>query len=106
LDQLQQGAQALADQLANQMAGSDPGNNNGQGRPAGTRPGQARNDGRDPLGRNTRNSAGMDQGDVEIPKEADVQRAREIFDELRRRAGEADRPAIEREYIDRLLKRF
>jgi hypothetical protein len=33
-------------------------------------------------------------------------RAREILDELRRRAGERHRPVPERNYIDRLLKRF
>jgi hypothetical protein len=35
-----------------------------------------------------------------------MQKAREILDELRRRAGERDRPQIERDYIDRLLQRF
>jgi hypothetical protein len=43
---------------------------------------------------------------VEIPSESDVQRARRILDELRRRAGERNRPALERDYIDRLLKQF
>jgi hypothetical protein len=35
-----------------------------------------------------------------------MQRSREILDELYRRAGEFQRPAIERDYIKRLLKRF
>jgi uncharacterized protein DUF4175 len=35
-----------------------------------------------------------------------MQKAREILDELRRRAGERDRPQFERDYIDRLLQRF
>jgi hypothetical protein len=33
-----------------------------------------------------------------------LQKAKEILDELRRRAGEARRPELERDYIDRLLK--
>ena len=37
---------------------------------------------------------------------AELQRAREIMDELRRRAGERQRPKFERDYIDRLLRRF
>jgi hypothetical protein len=35
-----------------------------------------------------------------------MQKAREILDELRHRAGERDRPQIELDYIDRLLQRF
>ena len=35
-----------------------------------------------------------------------LQKAREILDELRRRAGERFRPEIELDYIERLLKRF
>ena len=34
------------------------------------------------------------------------QRAREILDELRRRAGDFNRPQLELDYIDRLLRRF
>ena len=36
----------------------------------------------------------------------DLARAREILDELRRRAGEASRAQEELEYIERLLKQF
>ena len=35
-----------------------------------------------------------------------LERAKEILDELRRRAGETARPEQERDYIDRLLRRF
>ncbi|MGZ5804121.1 MAG: DUF4175 family protein, partial [Xanthobacteraceae bacterium] len=34
------------------------------------------------------------------------QRARRILEELRRRLGEANRPKIELDYIERLLKDF
>ena len=48
----------------------------------------------------------IDDRSVRIPDEADVQRARQILDELYRRAGEPWRSISERDYIDRLLRRF
>ena len=48
----------------------------------------------------------LDQGDVNIPDMSILQKSRQILDELRRRAGERSRPAIELDYIERLLKRF
>ncbi len=61
---------------------------------------------RDPLGRPQR-SEGPDLGtSVKVPDEIDAQRAREILEELRRRLGEATRPALELDYIERLLRRF
>jgi hypothetical protein len=60
----------------------------------------------DPLGRPQR-SEGTDFGNsVKIPDEIDVQRAREILEELRRRMGDPSRPSLELDYIDRLLRRF
>lgn len=41
-----------------------------------------------------------------IPAESDLGRAREILDEIRRRAGDWQRPDVERRYLDRLLDRF
>jgi hypothetical protein len=98
LDQLQQGMQSLADQLMDQMAQQN-----------GLRPGQYRQNnttGRDPLGRELPNSGATSTEDVQIPDEADLQRAREIIDELRRRSGERSRPPVELDYIDRLLRQF
>jgi hypothetical protein len=43
---------------------------------------------------------------VKVPDQIDVQRAREILEELRRRIGESTRPPIELEYLERLLRRF
>lgn len=57
----------------------------------------------DPLGRGT---GGTGPGDVEVPSEAERQRAREILEELRRRAAEQGRPQEELDYIERLLERF
>jgi len=61
---------------------------------------------RDPLGRVAPGFGSIDSNDVTIPEHGAIQRAREIQDELQRRAGERRRPEIELEYIDRLLKRF
>lgn len=49
---------------------------------------------------------GLSDGQVTIPEESDLQRARELRDELRRRWSEPERPKLERDYIDRLLKQF
>ena len=65
----------------------------GVGRPSGS----------DPLGREGNNS---NRSDVEIPDEHEMRRVQEILRELRRRSGEMKRPKAEREYIERLLKRF
>ncbi len=58
---------------------------------------------RDPLGRPQR-TEGPDLGNtVKVPDEIDVQRAREILQELRRRLSEPQRPKIERDYLERLI---
>lgn len=105
MDELQQGLQGMAQQMMQQMMGMM-----GPGMMPGTPPGQpdpravGRN--RDPLGRRPPGVGQVDSEGVKVPEEADVQRAREILDELRRRAGDYNRPKPEREYIDRLLKQF
>ncbi len=60
---------------------------------------------RDPLGRS---DGGLlpDRSDVGLPDKGDLQRARRIRDELRRRVGEEARPVPERDYLERLLRRF
>ena len=60
----------------------------------------------DPLGRPLH---GRDSGDdvtVKVPGEIDVQRARRIIEELRRRFGDVLRPQEELDYIERLLKDY
>ena len=58
-------------------------------------------EGSDPLGR------GAAEGqDTNLPSESERQRARDILEELRRRAAERGRPQEELDYIDRLLERF
>jgi uncharacterized protein (TIGR02302 family) len=101
LDQLREGARSLADQMMQQGAGE--GDQRARGRADATR---QNNPGRDPFGRPMPNATGVDTGDVAIPDEGQMERAREIYDELRRRASDPSRPVIEREYLDRLMKRF
>ncbi len=115
LEALQQGGQDMQNQMAGRMrlmepddGGDDPGGDNtelgqdqsGQGRELGQ--------GRDPLGRPRRDQVGgqNDGSDVRVPEEMELKRTREIQEELRRRAGERDRPKPELDYIDRLLRRF
>ncbi|MBK1670647.1 hypothetical protein CKO28_21740 [Rhodovibrio sodomensis] len=103
LDQLQQGMQAMQQAMQQQL-----GNQPGQGSaPAmgqrGLSPGQQR----DPLGRSRQDGGrAASNQDVEIPDEMQMQRAREILNELRERSGDRNRPEFERDYIDRLLNRF
>ncbi|MBO0764926.1 MAG: TIGR02302 family protein [Hyphomicrobiaceae bacterium] len=92
LEQLRQGARDMAQQMLRQMP-SRFGMNGSRGE-------------LDPMGRPPR-TEGPDPGTgVKVPDEIDVQRAREILEELRRRLGETTRPPIELEYLERLLKRF
>jgi uncharacterized protein (TIGR02302 family) len=95
LEELRQAGRAMAETLMQQF-GNQPGQGQGQ-----NQLGQNR----DPLGRTEAGNGVIDTGDVAIPEEADLQRSREILDELLRRAGERFRPPVERDYIDRLLKR-
>jgi hypothetical protein len=100
LEAMRKGAQGLAQQMQQQGMGQQ-GPNGQPGR------GQARAQrDTDPLGRPRR---GRDYGDdrtVKVPGAIDVQRARRILEELRRRFGESDRPQFELDYIERLLKDF
>jgi len=100
LDQLRGAANQAAEQLAKQMQGK-MGLSRGQ---RGQRPGE----GEDPFGRPEGGAQGAVTGDdrVKVPNQRDTLRSREILDELHRRAGEQFRPRIEREFIDRLLRRF
>jgi len=101
LEALRRGAQGLAQQMQQQL-----GQGLGPGQPGRMGPNQRANQNTDPLGRPLR---GRDYGDdttVKVPGEIDVQRARRILEELRKRFGESFRPQIELDYIERLLKDF
>jgi uncharacterized protein (TIGR02302 family) len=100
LEALRRGAQGMAQAMQQQ-----PGMGPGPGQP-GRQQGRAQQD-TDPLGRPMRQ--GRDYSDdqtVKVPGEIDVQRARRILDELRRRFADPARPQLELDYIERLLKDF
>ncbi len=88
LDQLRQGGREAVEQMG--MAGIGG-------------PGMAP---RDPLGRPMNGQGFGDDGTTRIPDHSDIQRSREILEELRRRSGERSRPEPERDYLRRLLKTF
>ncbi len=114
LEALRQGARNSARAMARRM-GRGRGRADGRRGPGGRfgaftgprlrgmRPGN-----RDPFGHRQQEEGnqGTATGRVKIPGENEMQRAREILKELRRRAGDLWRPEIELDYIERLLKRF
>ena len=73
--------------------------------PSGLGPPRAQQD-TDPLGRPLRGREYGDDYTVKVPGEIDVQRARRIIEELRRRFGDVLRPQEELDYIERLLKDY
>ena len=93
LEALRQGAQNMMSQMQAMGQGQ------GEGMP------QAGRNGRDPLGRERSvNGQGPDfGGPTKIPEEIDIQRAREILEEIRRRLGTGAAPGFERDYLERLL---
>ncbi len=94
LEEMQDGSRQLQDKLAQRRAQN------------GDRGLNQEHVGRDPLGRTDPGQGRMDEGNVKIPDINDMQKSRNILEELRRRAGDPNRSAAEREYLDRLLKLF
>ncbi|MDA7947776.1 MAG: TIGR02302 family protein [Hyphomicrobiaceae bacterium] len=91
LDRLRQGTRSMAEQILQSLA---------------SRMGQGGQRNKDPLGRPER-TQGPDLGtSVKVPDQIDIQRAREILEELRRRLGEPARPMLELDYLERLIKQF
>jgi Asp-tRNA(Asn)/Glu-tRNA(Gln) amidotransferase C subunit len=127
---LQKGSREMAQTMAKQNNGSQPGegeegeegedgsqgamgmmmpdDQRGDGRGTGPMPGspdRADPGGRDPLGRYNQGMS-SDNADVTVPEERERQRTQAIQEELRRRGAEQERPRQELDYIDRLLKQF
>jgi uncharacterized protein (TIGR02302 family) len=101
LEAMRKGAQSLAQAM-------QQGDGDGQDDGPGNRAGRQQSGGRDsdPLGRPLRGREFNDDLSVKIPGEIDVQRVRRILEELRRRLGDPQRPQIELDYIERLLKDY
>ncbi|HVV80351.1 MAG TPA: TIGR02302 family protein [Pseudolabrys sp.] len=100
LEALRKGAQGMA-QAMQQQEGQGPGQVGRPGR--GQR--RAQQD-TDPLGRPMRGREYGDDTTVKVPGEIDAQRARRVLEELRRRYSDPQRPQMELDYIERLLKGF
>lgn len=96
LQALRRGAQSMADAMQNQGPGPGRGDPNGPEAEAADRT--------DPLGRPVRNREYGDDYTVRVPDEIDAQRARRVLEELRRRLSDPNRPQMELEYLDRLLR--
>jgi uncharacterized protein (TIGR02302 family) len=96
IEQLREGLRGLGDEMRQAQGSQQPGGE-----------GDALSDGgNDPLGRPLGSRGSVDTGGQMLP-EADARaRAREILDEIRRRAGDLGRPEVERDYLRRLLDRF
>jgi uncharacterized protein (TIGR02302 family) len=104
LRQLQEAAQDMANQFSQQLG---QGQGQGQGRQSGGQGGEdgQGSSGMDPLGRDGNGNRSATEG-VRVPDEFDIQRARRIRDELYRRSADPARPAVEQDYLRRLLERF
>ncbi|MBV8745420.1 MAG: DUF4175 family protein, partial [Xanthobacteraceae bacterium] len=102
IESMRRGAQALAQAMQQQGFAFGPGPGGQPGR------GQQRADqDTDPLGRPMKHNGQDVFGDgVKVPGEIDVQRARRILEELRRRLADPARPQLELDYIERLLKDY
>jgi hypothetical protein len=60
----------------------------------------------DPLGRDAGNIGRLGTDEQMLGNEDVYRRARDLLDEIRRRAGEQERPDAELDYLRRLLDRF
>lgn len=99
LENMQEASQAMQEAIIERFMG--------QGNMQQPVQGMSSGDGRDPFGRVPNpGSRGSGRGDHEVPTQSDVDRARQIQEELRRRSGEPDRPPVELDYIERLLNPF
>lgn len=96
LERLQQGMQQMSDMLQQQAGSRGPG----------------QRDPMDPFGRAYDNDEGPGgdayarEGTDVVPMQSDIDRSRQIFEELRQRRNDANRPKFERDYLDRLLRQF
>ena len=96
LERLQQGMQQMSDMLQQQAGSRGPG----------------QRDPMDPFGRayDDEEGPGGDayarEGTDVVPMRSDIDRSRQIFEELRQRRNDANRPKFERDYLDRLLRQF
>ena len=87
---LREAGEAMAETALSQGNGQEAGNNEGE---------------TDPLGRQN-NGVESRNSEADIDGRDNATRSRELMEELRRRAAEQERAKEERDYLERLLKRF
>lgn len=97
MEALREGMRSLGEAMAQQNQ-SQPGQ--------GSQEGDMRAQNRDPLGRQQGSTGSISSDDNMLQGDDVYRRARELLDEIRRRAGEGERPEAELEYLKRLLERF
>lgn len=99
LDSMQEASRAMQEAIIERFMG--------QGNMEQPVQGVSSGDGRDPFGRLPNpGNRGSGRGDQDVPTQNDVDRARQIQEELRRRSGDQERPPVELDYIERLLNPF
>jgi len=86
---LREAGEALAEAVSEQSSGEE---GNGEGD--------------DPLGRSRDDGFNNGTSKADIDDRDNATRSRELLEELRRRAAEQKRETEERQYLERLLKRF
>jgi hypothetical protein len=98
MEALREGMRNLGEALAQQQQGQgQQGEAFGQANPNGRR---------DPLGRDNGNNGPLGTQENLLQGDDVYRRARDLLDEIRRRAAEQDRPDVELDYLRRLLDRF
>ena len=97
LQALREGAQGLQQQMNGQG-----GKGRGRYQARRMRPGEQQGD--DPLGRRREGDMGREPGGLREMGSVS-ERARKVMEELRRRLADPNRPAGERDYLERLMKR-
>lgn len=116
---LTEGGRQMSQRMQRQFGPPQPGEGEGEGEgeemAGGQQGGEGQDqqnqlgEGRDPLGRDRRETGGSAQdnaGDTLVPGEAERLRSHQLQQELRRRGADRERAPVELEYIDRLLRRF
>lgn len=98
MESMREGMRNLGEALAENRRESGEGQGQARGEP-GTQQS-------DPLGRRPGSGGEAGTQDSLIQGDDVYRRARELLDEIRRRAGEGERPDVELDYLKRLLDRF
>ncbi|WP_233495522.1 TIGR02302 family protein [Rhodosalinus halophilus] len=100
MDALREGMRNMGEALAQQQ-----GQQQGQGQ-QGMAEGDPSGEPRDPLGRSAGSGGQLGTEESLLQGEDVYRRAQDLLEELRRRSGEAGRPDVELDYLERLLERF